>query len=108
MSRANQQTAERWQKHIESYQASSLTREAYCRKNDIKVHQLDYWRRKQNRGQKGGQAKSPKRFIRLKIHDDTGLDSSITLRIGHITVEVKAGFDPKHLESILQVLSATC
>ena len=90
MSRADQQTVEHWQKHIESYQTSGLTREAYCKEKGIKVHQLDYWRKKQNRAQKGGKEKSLKRFVRLRVQDDAALDSCITLRIGHITVEVNA------------------
>lgn len=108
MSKADQQTTKRWRKHIQSFQVSGLTREAYCRENDIRVHQLDYWRKKQNRALKGAQEKSPNRFVQLQVHDDAASDSCIALRIGHITVEVKSGFDPKHLESILQVLGATC
>ncbi len=108
MSRADQQRAKRWRKHVESYQASGLTREAYCRKHDLKVYQLDYWRRKKNGIHETAKENNGAGFVQLQVKDDSPSNSCIALRVGSVTVEVNAGFDPKHLESILRVLSATC
>ena len=108
MSRSNQQKTERWRKHVESYQASGLTRESYCRKHDLKVYQLDYWRRKQHRIHESAKESNGAGFIQLRVKDEPPPNSCIALRVGNVTVEVKAGFDSKHLENILRVLGATC
>jgi hypothetical protein len=108
MSRTDQAKTERWQKHVESYQASGLTREGYCRKHDLKVYQLDYWRRKQNGIHETAKENNGAGFVQLQVKDEAPSNSSIALRIGNVTVEVKSAFDPKHLESILRVLGATC
>jgi hypothetical protein len=38
--------AARWREHIADWQASGLTRTAYCAQQGVKVSTLDYWRRR--------------------------------------------------------------
>lgn len=38
--------AEYWQQHIKSWQDSGLSQAAYCTSQDIKVHNLVYWRKR--------------------------------------------------------------
>jgi len=108
MARANQEKAARWQLHVEAFKASGLTREAYCRKKHLKVYQLDYWRKKLKRDRQNYSPKNENEFVQIQINDETLPDSCIKLQIGQITVEVNAGFDPKHLKNVLQVLGAGC
>ena len=35
-----------WHNHIEQFRASGLSQQAYSDQNNLKVHQLVYWRRK--------------------------------------------------------------
>lgn len=35
-----------WKNHIEQFRASGLSQQAYSDQNNLKVHQLVYWRRK--------------------------------------------------------------
>lgn len=40
------QSEQYWKKHIALKRSSGLTRAEYCRKNNLKIHQLEYWERK--------------------------------------------------------------
>jgi hypothetical protein len=42
-----------WNKHVTEYQASGLTQAAYCRKHQLKVHNLSY-RIRMSEGKKRG------------------------------------------------------
>jgi hypothetical protein len=37
---------EYWQQHIKAWQESDLSQIAYCTSQDIKVHNLTYWRKR--------------------------------------------------------------
>jgi hypothetical protein len=37
---------EYWQQHIKTWQESDLSQIAYCTSQDIKVHNLTYWRKR--------------------------------------------------------------
>lgn len=37
---------EYWQHHIKTWQESNLSQTAYCASQDIKVHNLSYWRKR--------------------------------------------------------------
>lgn len=80
MPRANQQTIEHWQLHVEAFKASGLTREAYCRENRLKVYQLDYWRRKQGLFPKAPHKDNTNGFVQIQVNDDVPEDSFIGLR----------------------------
>ena len=32
-----------WREHIDRWQESGLTKSAYCRQEDLKLHQMSYW-----------------------------------------------------------------
>ncbi len=38
--------ARHWQQHIEAWQSSGQTQQAYCKANDLVYHCFGYWRRK--------------------------------------------------------------
>jgi hypothetical protein len=38
--------SECWQQHIRAWQDSGLSQSAYCASQDIKVHNLSYWRKR--------------------------------------------------------------
>ena len=37
---------EYWHQHIQAWQESKLSQRAYCASQDIKVHNLSYWRKR--------------------------------------------------------------
>ncbi len=68
--KATKEVFKYWQRHVASFKASGLTREAYSTKNRMQVYQLDYWRRKISRMAKTEEAISAVEWLPLKIRDD--------------------------------------
>jgi hypothetical protein len=109
MAKTNQETDRYWQRHVESFKVSGLTREAYSKQARIKVYRLDYWRKKLIR-QSGVRGKaSANHWMPLNISDEpTEKDSHIDLWIGHVRVEIKRGFDTELLVEFLRTVGAVC
>jgi hypothetical protein len=96
-----------WKQHVQAFQKSGVTRQAYCEQNDIKVFQLDYWRKK-FAAVDGEQ--SPPEWIPIRIketeeHENAG---SICMRIARLEIEVKRGFDRELLLEVLRVVGLVC
>jgi hypothetical protein len=109
MAKANQETARYWQRHIEAFKTSGLTREAYSKQAHIHVYQLDYWRKKANRPSGSIEKVSSNHWVPLNISDEpTNKDSHIDLWIGQVRVEIKRGFDTKLLAEFLRAVGAVC
>jgi hypothetical protein len=108
MAKADTRKADRWQRHIEAYRASGLTRKAYCRKHHLNIHQMDYWRKRLKETPAVTNPSNQNEFIQVQVKEDTLPDSCIKLYVGPVSVEVSAGFDPVQLKSILRVLGAAC
>jgi hypothetical protein len=82
-----------WKKHVEEYNNSGLTREAYSKRRHIQVYQLDYWRKKFSPFSKTLEAFPTDQWAPLQISDSaTEKDSPIDLWIGPVRIEVKRGF----------------
>ena len=109
MAKANQETNGYWQRHVEAFRASGLTREAYSKQARIKVYQLDYWRKKTSRRSGACGKASGHQWMPLNISDEpSDKDSHIDLWIGHVRVEIKRGFDTKLLAEFLRAVDAVC
>jgi hypothetical protein len=107
--KSNQELTESWRHRVQAFESSGLTRNGYRQRNGIKVHQLDYWRRKfrklnsTDRGPAGG-------WIPLKIREDQAIErgSGVCLRIGRLEIEVKPGFDRQILTDVLGIVDPIC
>lgn len=110
MARADQETIRHWQKHVEGFKASRLTREAYSKKNGIQVYRLDYWRRRFSRmSQNLADRPAEQRWVPLKIADEPiEKNSHIDLWIGRVRIEIKQGFDSRLLAEVLKTIGAAC
>lgn len=51
-----------WTKHIADWQSSGLSQKDYCNQNDIKAHNLQYWRQRLS-----PEPHQPKRFVPVTI-----------------------------------------
>ena len=106
ISRAEQLKEKRtfWKQHIESWQETGLTQAEYCRRNNLRHHQLVYWRK---RFLKTETAVS---FVPLQLQDllDTPAQSdsaSLYLVINnHLKIEIRAGFDALVLRQLIVAL----
>jgi hypothetical protein len=107
--KATTETIQYWQRHVEAFNSSGLTREAYSKKNRIKVYQLDYWRKKISRIIRTRKSDSPNQWLPLQISDEPiDNNSHIELWIGKVRVEIKRGFDSKLLAEFLRAVGVVC
>jgi hypothetical protein len=103
------ETIQYWQRHVEAFNSSGLTRGAYSKKNRIRVYQLDYWRRKISRTNKTRKRESRNQWLPLQISDEPiDSNSHIELWIGKIRVEIKRGFDSKLLVELIRTVGTEC
>ena len=109
MAQTDPKTIQQWQKHVEDFKLSGLTREAYSKRNSIRVYQLDYWRKKFSRPDRSPAILPSNQWVPLQISDRAiEKDAYIDLWIGSIRVEVRHGFDPQLLAEVLRVVGHQC
>jgi len=103
LSRAQQLEQKRtyWKQHIDSWQETGLTQVEYCRKNNLKHHQLVYWKKRFLKIETGMS------FVPVKLDDLLDLPTqsdcaALCLVINsHLKIEIRAGFDPKLLRQLI-------
>ena len=93
-----------WEQHIRNWKESSLAQSEYCRRHNLKEHQLTYWKRKFQ------VAAAPISLVELQL--GTALQSRISatkapLRLivcDQYRIEVERGFDPVALQQLVLAL----
>ena len=109
MSRAEQLEQKRayWKQHIDSWQQTGLTQAEYCRRHNLKHHQLVYWKKRFLK------TETDVTFVPLKFKDLLDIPSSgpehasLTLVIDNqFKIEIRAGFDPQLLRQLIFSLRA--
>jgi hypothetical protein len=107
LSRAEQLEQKRsyWKQHIESWQETGITQAEYCRRHNLKHHQLVYWKKRFLR------TETEVTFVPLKL-DDLLMDrppqpdrQSLCLQINNrFKIEIRAGFDIQLLRQLIFAL----
>ena len=93
-----------WKQHIDSWQETGLTQAEYCRRHNLKHHQLVYWKKRFLDTETGVS------FVSLKLEDLVDIpaqpdrDSFCLVIDNHFEVEIKAGFDAQLLRQLIFVL----
>ena len=108
ISRAEQLEQKRayWKQHIDSWQETGLTQREYCRRHNLKHHQLVYWKKRFFK------AETEVSFVPLKLEglldlSDRPQHASLTLVIDNqFKVEIRAGFDTQLLRQLIFSLRA--
>jgi hypothetical protein len=93
-----------WKRRIALFKASGQSQLAWCRSNDLSVHQLRYWLKKLNQTQP--KSKMPQTNW-LQVSLDASLDNScdsLRIQVGEASIEVKPGFNPALLADVIRVL----
>jgi len=88
---------------VADYEASGLSREAFCVQYDVTLKSLDrYVTRSRKQKQKGEESQ---RFVAVEVvrHAGTGGELAVLLASGR-RIEVKRGFDPGTLRQLVAVL----
>lgn len=108
ISRAEQLEQKRtyWKKHIESWRETGLTQAEYCRRHNLKHHQLVYWKRRVL------ETETAVSFVPLKLEELLDIPAranraSLCLVINDLyKIEVGAGFDANVLQQLIIALRA--
>jgi hypothetical protein len=109
--KAKEQRRLEWLARITDYQSSGLTMKAWCTQNHYSIEQLKYWLRLSKRASSSPipAPASPVPFVQLTAVDGPSEStSSLIVRIGHASIELQSGFDPKLLHDVVQVLTRSC
>jgi hypothetical protein len=106
LSRAEQLEKKRiyWKQHIDSWQETGLTQAEYCRRNNLKHHQLVYWKKRFFK------TETDVSFVPLKLEDlldipEASDHSALFLVINdYLKIEIRAGFDALLLRQLIVAL----
>jgi hypothetical protein len=106
LSRAEQLEQKRsyWRHHIDSWQQTGLTQAEYCRRHNLKHHQLVYWKKRFLK------TETDFSFVPLKLEDLLDLparqdQATLILVINdQFKIEIRAGFDTQLLQQLIFAL----
>ena len=106
LSRAEQLEQKRsyWKQQIEQWQQSGLSQAEYCRRNNLKHHQLVYWKRRCLK------TETEVSFVPVQLEALLDIpapadQASLTVIIDNpFKVEIAAGFDPQLLRQVVTAL----
>jgi hypothetical protein len=106
MTKAEQQI--QWTDRINEFKASGQNQTEWCKTKKINLRTFNYWFVKSNKTV--SQTSKTSNWISLKDvkPNETPIASMLTVKIGHVIVEVKPGFDAKLLLNIVEALSSKC
>ena len=107
-SRAEQLEQKRtyWRQHIDSWQETGLSQAEYCRRHNLKHHQLVYWKKR------FVNTETAVSFVPLKLEGLLDIPiqpdhASLCLVINnHFKIEISTGFDPQLLRQLIFALQA--
>ena len=89
-----------WVKRITQFQASGMSMAAWCRENNVKVHQLRY------RLHKEARTESKLKSTWLPLLPEVPETSALLIKVGPARIEVRPGFDPNLLRTVVRTLSS--
>jgi len=85
------------------YEASGLTREAFCEQRDVPLKTLSRYVARYRRETAG--AKASPRLVRVEVTAPASIDSTLTVLLpGGRRIEVSRGFDPGTLHQLISAL----
>ena len=93
-----------WEQHIRNWKESGLAQSEYCRRHNLKEHQLTYWKRKFQ------VADAPISLVELALgtsFQPRVSASKAALRVivcDQYRIEVERGFDPMALQQLVLAL----
>ena len=93
-----------WKQHIDSWQQTGLSQAEYCRRHNLRHHQLVYWKKRFVK------TETQVSFAALKLDDLLNIpcqseQASLFLLINdHFKIEIRSGFDAQLLRQLIFAL----
>ena len=98
----------KWQARIKEFRKSGQSVPAWCKENNVKVHQLRYWLRKETQKQVESTTDKTCSWLPLDLNQ-SDTESTLTIHVGQASIEVRPGFDPQLLLDVVNTLQRqTC
>ncbi|WP_083910399.1 IS66 family insertion sequence element accessory protein TnpA [Effusibacillus pohliae] len=102
---------ELWSTRIKDYRASGERVATWCERHGVTPRQLWYWLRKLKKTEQHPES-SRLRWIPVHV-DETSSDgtsgpSSLLVKVGSATIEVRPGFDPALFADVVRTLRSLC
>ncbi len=95
---------EQWQERIRAYRDSGQTMQAWCAAQEISLYQLKYWLRKLSPGKRKAPATT---WVTVAPTPHPSPEaSSLVVRIGNVSIDIRPGFDAALLTQVVRVLEA--
>ena len=94
-----------WQEHIASWRKSGMSQRTYCRKHDLKFHQLVYWRKKYH-----FHSKPAVSLVQISLTEKPDIQLTTSAKPVHLItktghrIELARDFDPVTLQQLLNAL----
>ena len=106
LSRAEQLEQKRiyWKQQIEQWQQTGLTQAEYCRRNNLRHHQLVYWKKRYLKTETDVSFAAVKLEALLDIPAPTDPASLTVVIDNQLKVEVTDGFNPQLLRQLIAAL----
>ena len=95
-----------WSSRVEAFKSSSLTQAEFCKVNEYKVKQFNYWFRKFKNIKTTVQTKNPG-WISVNVTAPVRNDL-LTVRIGSVEIDVNPRFNKHLLAEVVEALSKLC
>lgn len=95
-----------WSSRVEAFKTSGLTQAEFCKINDYKIKQFNYWLRKFRKLDVLPQSNDLK-WIPVDVTEPKTNDS-LMIKIGTVVVEVKPGFNKCLLADVVEALGKLC
>lgn len=104
-----QQRRQEWEKRIAEYRSSGQSVREWCAANGVKPERLWYWLRRKKAG--STETESTTTWLQAVVSGPTPgeqNDTGLLVKVGKASIEVKPGFDPELLSTVVRVLSGIC
>ncbi|ADU32139.1 IS66 family insertion sequence element accessory protein TnpA [Evansella cellulosilytica] len=91
-----------WNKRMEQWRDSGLSMAAWCRQEEVNIHQMYYWKRKFDQSSEENQP--PIEWINISHSNDEGFETPLYITVDHLSIEVRPTVDRRLLSDVLNLL----
>lgn len=98
-----------WIDRIKDYRSSGERVATWCERHGVTNRQLWYWMRKLKRLDQQHLPNEKPQWVSMDV-DETTTDtsSSLLVKVGSATIEIRPGFEPSLLADVVRALKALC
>jgi len=104
-----QQRRQEWEKRIAEYLSSGQSVREWCAANGVKPERLRYWlRRKKEAESTETESTTWVQAVVSRPTPEEENETGLLVKVGKASIEIKPGFDPELLSTVVRVLSGIC